>query len=87
MTGSGQGLFIVFEGMDGSGKTFHLDAVKEALLSRGGAIHSVVFPNNRTPLGRFLKDCLQRVNLLMHGHIMSSLLFIAGSSWIGLPRP
>ena len=37
-----------------------MDAVKEALISRGCAIHSVVFPNNRTPLGRFLKNCLQK---------------------------
>ena len=47
MSGPRQGLFIVFEGIDGSGKTFHLDAVKEALISRSRAIHSVVFPNNR----------------------------------------
>ena len=60
MTGPRQGLFIVFEGIDGSGKTFHMDAVKEALIARGPAIHSVVFPNSRTPLGRFLKECLQK---------------------------
>ena len=60
MTGPRQGLFIVFEGIDGSGKTFHLDAVKEALIARSRAIHTVVFPNNRTPLGRFLKDCLSK---------------------------
>ena len=60
MSGPRQGLFIVFEGIDGSGKTFHLDAVKDALISQSRAIHSVVFPNNRTPLGRFLKDCLSR---------------------------
>ena len=60
MSGPRQGLFIVFEGIDGSGKTFHLDAVKEALISRSRAIHTVVFPNNRTPLGRFLKDCLSK---------------------------
>ena len=60
MSGPRQGLFIVFEGIDGSGKTFHLDAVKDALISKGRAIHSVVFPNSRTPLGRFLKDCLAR---------------------------
>ena len=60
MSGSRQGLFIVFEGIDGSGKTFHLDAVKAALISQSRAIHSVVFPNNRMPLGRFLKECLQK---------------------------
>ena len=60
MTGNRQGLFLVFEGIDGSGKTFHLDAVKEALISQSRAVHSVVFPNNRTPLGRFLKDCLNK---------------------------
>ena len=47
MSGPRQGLFIVFEGIDGSGKTFHMDAVKEALISRSCAIHSVVFPNNQ----------------------------------------
>ena len=60
MTGHRQGLFLVFEGIDGSGKTFHLDAVKDALISRSRAVHSVIFPNNRTPLGRFLKDCLNK---------------------------
>ena len=60
MSGSRQGLFIVFEGIDGSGKTFHMDAVKEALISRNCSIHSVVFPNNRTHLGRFLKECLRK---------------------------
>ena len=66
MSGPRRGLFIVFEGIDGSGKTFHMEAVKEALISRGSAIHSVIFPNNRTPLGRFLKDCLQRGQPLYH---------------------
>ena len=47
MSGPRQGLFLVFEGIDGSGKTFHMDAVKEALIPRSRAIHSVVFPNNR----------------------------------------
>ena len=60
MIGPRQGLFIVFEGIDGSGKTFHLDAVKESLIAKSRAIHTVVFPNNRTPLGRFLKDCLSK---------------------------
>ena len=55
MSGHRQGLFLVFEGIDGSGKTFHLDAVKDALISRSRAVHSVVFPNNRTPLGTILK--------------------------------
>ena len=30
------------------------------MISRSRAIHSVVFPNNRTPLGRFLQECLQQ---------------------------
>ena len=50
MSGNRQGLFIVFEGIDGSGKTFHMDAVQEFLASQKRAIHSVVFPNNRTRL-------------------------------------
>ena len=42
MSGPRHGLFIVFEGIDGSGKTFHLDAVKDALISHSRAIHSIV---------------------------------------------
>ena len=58
MSGQRQGLFIVFESIDGSSETFHMDAIKEFLASQKRSIHSVVCPNNRTRLGRFLKECL-----------------------------
>ena len=64
MSGHRQGLFLVFEGIDGSGKTFHLDAVKETLISRSRAVHSLVFPNNRTPLGRFLEGLPEQRKIL-----------------------
>ena len=37
-----------------------MDAVQEFLASQKRAIHSVVFPNNLTRLGHFLKQCLRQ---------------------------
>ena len=51
--------FVVVEGVDVSGKTFHMEAVTEVLAKRGFPVRAVTFPNARTPLGRFLKLCLR----------------------------
>ena len=44
----------------GQKKTFHMDAVQGFIAAQKRAIHSVVFPNYRTRLGRFVKHCLRQ---------------------------
>ena len=51
--------FIVLEGNDASGKTAHAEAVSQALCEQGLPVQRLIFPNNRTPLGRFLKQKIQ----------------------------
>ena len=50
---------IVIEGPDSTGKTFHAEGVSLWLSKQGFAIQTLTFPNNQTPLGRFLKRALK----------------------------
>ena len=43
--------FVVLEGPDFSGKTFHAEAVSLWLTQQGFAVQTLTFPNNQTPLG------------------------------------
>jgi len=52
---SARGRFITFEGIDGSGKSTHIDAVAGALLARGVNILSTREPGG-TPLGESLRE-------------------------------
>ena len=54
-----KGPFVVFEGVDGSGKTFHMDVVQEFLVNSQYPVHKLVFPNAQTKLGRFLRPCMR----------------------------
>ena len=54
-----KGQFVVFEGVDGSGKTFHMDVVQEFLVNSHYPVHKLVFSNAQTKLGRFLKTCMR----------------------------
>ena len=56
---SRKGPFVVFEGVDGSGKTFHMDVVQEFLVNNQYPVDKLVFPNAQTKLGRFLKTCMR----------------------------
>ena len=58
--GNRKGPFIVFEGIDGSGRSFHMDVVQEFLITNHNPVHQVTFPNAQTKLGRFLKACPRR---------------------------
>ena len=61
--------FIVVEGPDFSGKTFHAEAVSLWLTKQGFAVQTLTFPNSQTPLGRFLKRALkEQVPLSMWTH-------------------
>ena len=51
--------FVVVEGIDSSGKTTHVEAVANALAHLHYSVRVITFPNNLTPLGRFLKHILQ----------------------------
>ena len=51
--------FVVVEGIDSSGKTTHVEAIANALAHLHYPVRVITFPNNLTPLGRFLKQILQ----------------------------
>ena len=59
-----KGPFVVFEGVDGAGKTFHMDVVQEVLVNHRYLVHKLVFPNGHTKLGRFLKTCMREARHL-----------------------
>ena len=76
--------FIVIEGPDFSGKTFHAEGISLWLTKQGFAVQTLTFPNNQTPLGRFLKRALkEQVPLSMWTHhVLFSLHRWEFASWI-----
>ena len=76
--------FIVIEGADSVGKTFHAEAVAVWLTKQGFAVQGLTFPNNRTPLGRFLKRALkeQIPSSTFTHHILFSLHRWEFATWI-----
>ena len=67
--------FVVIEGIDSSGKTTHVEALAAALSHLQYPVRVITFPNNLTPLGRFLKHILQKGSQLecWTQHILFSL--------------
>ena len=67
--------FVVIEGIDSSGKTTHVEALAAALSQLQYSVRVITFPNNLTPLGRFLKHILQTGSQLecWTQHILFSL--------------
>ena len=67
--------FVVIEGIDSSGKTTHIEAIANALAYLHYSVKVITFPNNLTPLGRFLKHILQKGSQLecWTQHILFSL--------------
>ena len=67
--------FVVIEGIDSSGKTTHVEAIAAALAQLHYSVRIITFPNNLTPLGRFLKHILQKGSQLetWTQHILFSL--------------
>jgi dTMP kinase len=55
LSGSGSGRFITFEGIDGAGKSTHLDSVAAELRARGAAVHVTREPGG-TPLAERLRE-------------------------------
>ena len=51
--------FVVIEGIDSSRKTTDVEALAAALSQMQYSVRVITFPNNLTPLGRFLKHILQ----------------------------
>ena len=80
--------FIVIEGPDFSGKTFHAEGISLWLTRQGFAVQTLTFPNNQTPLGRFLKRALKRNKLhFLCGLTMYYFRYIDGSLPLGLQMP
>ena len=76
--------FVVIEGPDSTGKTFHAEGVSLWLSKQGFAIQTLTFPNNLTPLGRFLKRALKEqipLSTWTH-HVLFSLHRWEFASWI-----
>ena len=67
--------FVVIEGIDSSGKTTHIETIATALSQQHYPVRVITFPNNLTPLGRFLKHVLQKGSSLecWTQHILFSL--------------
>ena len=67
--------FVVVEGIDSSGKTMHVEAIANALAHLHYPVRVITFPNNLTPLGRFLKQILQEGSYMecWTQHILFSL--------------
>ena len=76
--------FIVIEGPDFSGKTFHAEGISLWLTKQGFAVQTLTFPNNQTPLGRFLKRALREQIPLSRWthHVLFSLHRWEFASWI-----
>ena len=76
--------FIVVEGPDSVGKTFHIEGISPGLTKQGFAVQCLTFPNNQTPLGRFLKRALREqipLSTLTH-HVLFSLQRWEFAHWI-----
>ena len=77
--------FIVMEGPDSVGKTFHIEGISLWLTKQGFAVQGLTFPNNQTPLlGRFLKRALREqiaLSTWTH-HVLFSLHRWEFSPWI-----
>jgi dTMP kinase len=67
-------MFVVFEGIDGSGTTTQLRRVAAALRTRGHAVHETREPSNG-PVGRLVRDALRSEERL--DHRVLALLFAA----------
>lgn len=52
-------MFIVIEGLDGSGKTTQIDMLRDRLQARGEACHLTAEPTE-LPTGRFIRSVLQK---------------------------
>ncbi len=69
-----RGRFITFEGIDGSGKSTHIDAVAEALRARGVTTRLTREPGG-TPVGESLRELV--INQAMTRETETMLMFAA----------
>lgn len=69
-----KGKFITFEGIDGAGKSSHVEWLAEALRQRGRVVHVTREPGG-TPLGEKLRELL--LNEPMHLETETLLMFAA----------
>ena len=72
--GAGRGKFITFEGIDGAGKSTHIDAVVEICRRHGHAVVATREPGG-TPLGEQLRELL--LHQTMHLETEALLMFAA----------
>lgn len=73
-SGSGSGLFISFEGIDGAGKSSHIQAVADAFAAQGRSVLCTREPGG-TPLAEKLRALLLHESM---GALTESLLVFAG---------
>lgn len=68
--------FITFEGLDGAGKTTHIEWFAAALKARGGRVHLTREPGG-TPLGEKLRQLLLHGDPSLHAETETLLMFAA----------
>jgi dTMP kinase len=72
-----RGLFIVFEGVDRTGKSTQVKRVAEALRDGGHAAYEQHFPAYETPTGRFLRRYLASTTVTETTPLAAHLMFAA----------
>ena len=55
-----KGPFVVFEGVDGAGKTFHMDVVQEVLVNHQYPVHKLGISQCSHKIGTLLEDVYER---------------------------
>lgn len=59
-----RGKYILFEGIDGSGKSTIANCVANTLRDRGDPVATLAFPSRRSPIGGLIRDVLEGVSYL-----------------------
>ena len=72
-----RGLFIVFEGVDRSGKSTQAKRIVEKLREEGHPMFDQHFPDYSTPTGAFLRDYLDKKHPAQSNPLAAHLMFAA----------
>lgn len=74
MTGKPLGKVILFEGMDGSGKSTLVKGVAEVLTGQGYEVRVQAFPSREGPIGQFIREQIFTANVEVDEQAMMPLM-------------